>query len=307
MNILVIDDSALIRAILTRTLTPIGAVHAPGDLQGARDLLGFHSGQCDMDVVLLDLEMPERDGLSFLRDLRAHPHLADLSVIMVTSTQETERLDDAFAAGANDYVTKPAHDNVLRARTLHGARLTRALRAAKDRERELAAANVQLEQLSLTDALTGLANRRAFDQQYTQALALAQRSRMPSTLIMADIDHFKRYNDALGHPAGDACLQQVAAVLRRSCHRRTDLAARYGGEEFALLLLDTDLRGAQEVAGRVHAALEDAAIPHPDHPLGRVTLSLGLASTAAADLKGAADAALYRAKAQGRNTTAEAH
>lgn len=307
MNILVIDDSALIRAMLTRTLTPIGAVYAPGDLQGARDLLGFHTGQCDMDVVLLDLEMPERDGLSFLRDLRAHPHLTDLSVIMVTSTQETERLDDAFAAGANDYVTKPAHDNVLRARTLNGARLTRALRAAKDRERDLAAANAQLEQLSLTDALTGLANRRAFDQQYAQAVAIAQRSHVPLTLIMADIDHFKRYNDALGHPTGDACLQQVAALLQRSCHRHTDLAARYGGEEFALLLLDTDLRGAHEVARRIHTALELASIPHPDHPLGRVTLSLGLASTASTDLKGAADAALYRAKAQGRNSTAAAH
>ncbi|NTY02564.1 diguanylate cyclase [Deinococcus sp. JMULE3] len=305
MNILVIDDSALIRAILTRTLSPIGAVHAPGDLQGARDLLGFRSGACDMDVVLLDLEMPELDGLSFLRDLRAQPHLADLSVIMVTSTQETERLDDAFAAGANDYVTKPAHDNVLRARTLNAARLTRALRAAKDRERDLAAANAQLAHLSLTDALTGLANRRAFDTQYEQALALAQRSARPTTLIMADIDHFKRYNDALGHPAGDECLRRVADVLRASCQRRTDLASRYGGEEFALLLLDTDPRGAHEVAGRIHAALEAAAIPHPDHPLGRVTLSLGLASTAAPDLKDAADEALYRAKARGRNRTEE--
>ncbi|GGS03829.1 diguanylate cyclase [Deinococcus sedimenti] len=304
MNILIIDDSALIRALLTRTLTPLGTVHAPPDLHGARDLLGFHTGHCDLDVVLLDLEMPELDGLSFLRDLRAHPHLADLSVVMVTSTQETERLDDAFTAGATDYVTKPAHDSVLRARTLNAARLSRALRAAKTRERELAAANAQLEQLSRTDALTGLANRRAFDQQYAHTLALAQRTGVLATLIMVDLDHFKRYNDTLGHPAGDTCLQQVARILQASCQRRTDLAARYGGEEFALLLTDTDLAGAQQVAQRVHSALQAAAIPHPGHPLGRVTVSLGIASTAAPDLKDAADQALYRAKASGRNTTA---
>ena len=137
-------------------------------------------------------------------------------------------------------------------------------------------------------------------------LALAARSEVTSALILGDIDLFKRYNDLLGHPAGDACLQAVADVLRGACRRATDQVARYGGEEFALLLIDTDLSGAQRVAARVHQLLAEAALPHPDHPLGRVTLSLGVALTGGADLKQEADQALYRAKAQGRNCTAVA-
>ncbi|GGJ76130.1 GGDEF domain-containing response regulator [Deinococcus aquiradiocola] len=311
MNVLIVDDSPLMRAMLASALTPTGAaVTAPATLDDARTLLGMPGGVTDVDVLLLDLVMPDTDGLTFLRELRAHPHLEDLSVIMVTAMQEEDRLDEAFAAGANDYVTKPVRPGALCARASSAARLTRALRSRREREAELkmlndrlADLNAQLETLSLTDGLTGISNRRAFDQGYERALALHTRTGLPVTLLLLDIDHFKRYNDTLGHPAGDACLQQVARVVRSQVNRAADVVARYGGEEFAVLLLDTHLQGGRCVADRILAALRDAAIPHPAHPLGQVTVSIGVAGhglSGMVSLKDAADEALYRAKAAGR-------
>lgn len=319
MNVLIVDDSALMRAMLTQALAPTGAaVRAPGTLDEARAALGMTGDDpAGVDVLLLDLIMPGTDGLTFLRELRGHPHLEDLSVIMVTAVQEEEQLDAAFQAGATDYVTKPIRPAALCARTTSAARLTRALRSRREREAELLvlngrlnALNDQLELLSQTDALTGIANRRAFDAQYGHALALHARSQLPVTLLMIDIDHFKGYNDALGHPAGDACLQQVARTLRACAPRSTDLVARYGGEEFAALLLDTDREGGQTVALRIREALAELRLPHPRHPLGFVTVSVGVAEAAdlsgpdvqaGVTLKDAADRALYHAKASGRN------
>lgn len=312
LHVLIVDDSALMRAMLRQALRDLGArVEAPATLDEAREALGLRGGHTDVDVLLLDLVMPGTDGLTFLRELRAHAHLQDLSVVMVTALQEDDRLDEAFAAGANDYVTKPVRPTVLCARTLHAARLTRALRARREREAQLEhltgslrALNDQLTALSVTDALTGLANRRAFDAHLTRALALHARSGLNVTLIMLDIDHFKRYNDALGHPAGDECLREVATLLRDCTPRRTDLTARYGGEEFALLLLDTDLAGGLTVARRVVSALTARRLPHPGSPLGFVTVSLGVACTADTPdlpLAEAADQALYRAKQAGRH------
>lgn len=312
LHVLIVDDSALMRAMLRQSLQGLGArVEAPATLDGAREALGLPGGHTDVDVLLLDLVMPGTDGLTFLRELRAHAHLQDLSVIMVTALQEDDRLDEAFAAGANDYVTKPVRPTVLCARTLHAARLTRALRARREREAQLElmtaslrSLNEQLTELSVTDGLTGIANRRAFDAHLDRALSLHARSGLSVTLIMLDIDHFKRYNDTLGHPAGDACLQEVAALLRDCTPRRTDLTARYGGEEFALLLLDTDLTGGLTVARRVISALAERRLPHPGHPLGYVTVSLGVACTeltGEVPLREAADQALYRAKHAGRN------
>ena len=127
LHVLIVDDSALMRAMLRQALRDLGArVEAPATLDGAREALGLRGGHTDGDVLLLDLVMPGTDGLTFLRELRAHAHLQDLSVIMVTALQQDDRLDEAFAAGANDYVTKPVRPTVLCARTLHAARLTRA-------------------------------------------------------------------------------------------------------------------------------------------------------------------------------------
>jgi diguanylate cyclase (GGDEF)-like protein len=172
---------------------------------------------------------------------------------------------------------------------------------------QLAGLNSELSVLSQTDALTGLANRRAFDLRLADEVSRAARHGMPLALLLADVDHFKRYNDRHGHPAGDQCLQRVAAVLRDHGRRPTDLVARIGGEEFALLLPHEDVAGALALAESCVQAVDAAKIPHLASPLsGFVTVSVGVAllhdgMSGAAALLSAADAALYTAKERGRH------
>jgi diguanylate cyclase (GGDEF)-like protein len=172
---------------------------------------------------------------------------------------------------------------------------------------QLARLNSELSVLSQTDALTGLANRRAFDLRLAEEVSRAVRHGMPLALLLVDVDHFKRYNDRYGHPAGDECLRRVAAVLREHGRRPTDLVARIGGEEFALLMPHEDVAGAFALAQSCVRAVDGAGIPHDASPLtGFVTISVGVAAlrdgvSSAAALLGAADAALYAAKERGRH------
>ena len=176
------------------------------------------------------------------------------------------------------------------------------------RTEELRLANENLARLSFADALTGLANRRCFDETLDKEWRRASRLQIPLAVVMADVDEFKLYNDALGHPEGDRCLAAVAEVLRKSLGRAGDLAARYGGEEFVVLIPGADQVAALAVAEGMRAACQARAIAHPASPVGPcVTLSLGVAScvpsdqTSGAWLVAQADAALYRAKQEGRN------
>ena len=178
----------------------------------------------------------------------------------------------------------------------------------RQRTTELEDANRQLATLSTTDSLTGLANRRKFDEVWHTEWQRCARQQAPLAVIMLDVDFFKRYNDHYGHQAGDACLQQVASILANGVHRAGELVARYGGEEFVLVLPHTSAAEAHAGAERIRAAVQAAAIAHADSPLGPVvTVSLGLAAglphadTHPEHLLRAADAALYQAKAQGRN------
>ncbi|MFC6616933.1 response regulator [Deinococcus radiophilus] len=170
--ILIVDDSAVVRWQLTRQLEAagLGTVHAPEQLWEARELLGFGDGETLVEVLLLDLVMPQTDGLAFLQELRGFPHLSDLPVIIVTSLEEENELERVFAAGANDYLTKPSLPVVLAARVRNLQRLARATNERKARERELLRltrdlqqARDELEHLSMTDSLTGVANRRSFE------------------------------------------------------------------------------------------------------------------------------------------------
>lgn len=172
-------------------------------------------------------------------------------------------------------------------------------------------AQTALERLATLDGLTGIANRRAFDERLQHEWSRAGRSNAPLSLILADVDYFKRYNDVYGHQGGDDCLKAVAAVFQRLAFRASDLAARYGGEEFAIILPSTDLEGARQVGERVRAEVEAMALPHAGSEVAEwVTLSVGVA-TAYPDagaptsppgaLVSLADQALYKAKASGRN------
>jgi diguanylate cyclase (GGDEF)-like protein len=195
----------------------------------------------------------------------------------------------------------------------------REMDSRKQRERELvemtrrlAETNQALQHLSSCDALTGLANRRRFDEFLEAEWRRTLRDGDWLSLVIADIDHFKGYNDAFGHQAGDDCLRRVAGALAESAQRPTDLAARYGGEEFALVLSETDPEGAAVVAEALRARVESLAIPHLNGYGPVVTVSLGVAGTipnaesTPALLLAAADHALYRAKTDGRNRTCAA-
>ncbi|WP_139668400.1 sensor domain-containing diguanylate cyclase [Pseudomonas sp. F16(2018)] len=174
-------------------------------------------------------------------------------------------------------------------------------------QQQLLASNEQLERLAMHDALTGLANRRNFDDTLTQETCRARHSGNALSLLMIDIDHFKRYNDSYGHLAGDACLQQVASRLSACMRRPPDLLARYGGEEFAAILPDTDCAGAASVARTILEYLDHDPIDHRDSPFTQVSVSIGIASASGSDLESAqalvarADRALYIAKNAGRN------
>jgi diguanylate cyclase (GGDEF)-like protein len=238
------------------------------------------------DLVLLDVQMPGMDGHELFAELKADPMLSSIAVIFLTAQDDPDDESRALDAGAADFISKPFNPSVVRARV----RTQLTLKHQADLLRELA----------FIDGLTGVHNRRHFDERFLAEARRAQRSRSPMAVVLADVDHFKRYNDALGHLAGDDCLRRVAAALRGCLRRPTDLLARYGGEEFVSLLPDTDLAGAIGVAQLMEDAVRALALPHPGIE-GSVTISLGVAAGCQEQgLVDAADKALYLAKAAGR-------
>ncbi len=172
---------------------------------------------------------------------------------------------------------------------------------------ELGIANLRLGELSLTDSLTGVGNRRRLDESLRAECARSRREGKPLALLMVDVDHFKLYNDCYGHQAGDGCLAKVAVLLQEQSRRAADLVARYGGEEFVVIAYDTRREGAQKLGEAICRAIAALGLPHALSPHGRVTVSIGAAvmmpgnKLEPGELIRQADAALYRAKNDGRN------
>jgi len=187
------------------------------------------------------------------------------------------------------------------------ARERELLRLVEEKTADLKRANEELMQLSATDALTGLANRRCFDQTLDKECARIHRSDSPLSLVLLDVDHFKALNDSLGHQRGDVCLALIAGEMNRIARRAIDVVARFGGEEFAMILPNTSAEGARRVAEMVRRAVMDLNLPHPASPgPSYLTVSAGVASATGGQntpemLVAAADRALYTAKRQGRN------
>jgi diguanylate cyclase (GGDEF)-like protein len=246
------------------------------------------------DLILMDAVMPGMDGYAVCRELFASPETSDIPVIFVTGLSSPEDETRALGAGAADFISKPVNAAVVR------ARVRTQLTVKRQRD--------ALRALILLDALTGVANRRAFDERLEMEWRRCGRNLLPVSLLMVDIDHFKLYNDHYGHPAGDTILVEVAGAMLRAAGRSQDLVARYGGEEFAILLPQLDAQGATGVARRLMRELELLNLPHAASPTSpRLTVSIGIASmvpgehSVSADLIQVADAQLYQAKAGGRN------
>ena len=266
-------------------------------------------------VILLDFSMPEIDGLTLCNFFRAHPGISDIPIIMLSSNDDPVTKASAFKAGANDYLVKlpDAIELIARLRYHSAAYISklqrddayRALRASQMKLEEL---NMQLLKLANIDGLTGLANRRHFDERLAEEWLRAMRNRHPLTLIMFDIDWFKLYNDKFGHLDGDECLKKVARATQQIFGRPADTVARYGGEEFVVLLPDTDCSGASQVAEKLRVEIEKLQLPNPESSVVPfITISLGV-STIVPEVNAVpdtiiklADDALYRAKEAGRN------
>jgi diguanylate cyclase (GGDEF)-like protein len=246
------------------------------------------------DLILLDVIMPGLNGYEVCRRLKQDERTREIPVIFVTAQSDATEEEDGLAAGAVDFIAKSASANVMRARV-------RTLLILK-RQSDL------LRQMARVDALTGLANRRHFDETLDSEWRRCTRSGTPLSLMLIDLDHFKLFNDHYGHQAGDSCLQQVAACLKAGFARSHDLVARYGGEEFVCVMPETSLEGAESKAQGLEKAVRALRIPHDKSPVagGIVTISLGVAvampnvGEECATLILCADRSLYMAKDAGR-------
>jgi len=266
-------------------------------------------------VILQDLVMPAVNGLDLVRQYRAEPATKNIPIIVLSTKEEATVKRDAFSAGANDYLVKLPDSIELVARiryhsTAYLAQIQRdeAYRALRQSQQELMEINLELQRLTNVDGLTGLSNRRYFNEYIETEWNHAVRTGNPISLLMIDIDHFKQYNDSYGHLAGDEVLRAVAQAVKRHFRRATDLAARFGGEEFVVVLPLTPASDLRLLAEGAVKAVEALNLPHIASSVGdKVTVSVGGATATPQrgerffTLIDAADMALYEAKREGRN------
>ena len=259
--------------------------------------------QMSPEIVLLDSGLS--DNLACCQELQRsrsvkRPHSAP-GIFLLNETEDSQWLDCAFDLGIVDVIDKPIHEVVL-------IRRIKRWWEGKQQLQQLSEANQELQRLAGIDRLTQVANRHYFDEALEREVRQMQRSGTPLSLILMDIDYFKRYNDRYGHLQGDRCLQQIARGIQQAVRRPQDVVARYGGEEFAAILPQTDANGAVTVARQIRHQIQKLAIPHLDSDVSEfITLSLGITCAfpeehcSACQLIQAADRGLYRAKEQGRD------
>lgn len=290
-KVLVVDDvptnlDILIEHLYDESLELVVALSGEEGLKLAKTLLP--------DLILLDVMMPGIDGYTMCRLLKQNPLTKEIPVVFLTARDDPTDVEFGFALGAVDYIHKPFNVSILKARV----RSHLALKRKSD----------QLIKLAGTDPLTGIANRRQFDATLEREWMRAQRNNTALSVIMMDVDFFKRYNDHYGHVAGDNCLKRVALAMQTSLNRPGDLLARYGGEEFIALLPETDMVEVITVAERLRKAVYQLALEHSASlACGLVSISLGGATALPASLQDKealitqADDQLYLAKQAGRN------
>ncbi|MEO6742890.1 MAG: diguanylate cyclase [Caldimonas sp.] len=245
------------------------------------------------DLILLDIEMPDLDGYTVCERLKANDATRNIPVIFVTARNDSATETKGLEVGAVDFIAKPFNPTVVRARV----KTHMTLKAQSD----------LLRQMVFIDGLTGVYNRRFFDERIAAESRRCARNNAPLALILVDVDHFKRYNDRYGHQAGDECLRRIAATLQSNLKRPADFVARYGGEEFACILPETEFSGAMALAELLEKKVRALCIDHAVSDVAEfVSASFGIAEYPIASqgsveaLISTADAQLYRAKAEGR-------
>jgi len=290
-SVLIVDDEKSNILMLTYILSPDYTVYAA---KNGRDAIET-ANEYLPDVILLDIVMPEMDGYEVLSMLKSGERTSGIPVIFITGLNDSKEEEKGLGAGAADYIGKPFNPSVVKLRVKYQIQILNYVQ--------------EIERMSKTDQLTGIHNRRSFDNLLNAEWRTSARESTPVSLLMVDIDKFKNYNDTYGHQQGDAALQTAARILSQTLKRPRDFAARWGGEEFAVLLHNTSLAGALEIAELIRNGVEHEVIPLTDGSLTKVTVSIGV-NTLTPDRDGkytidgfisGADEALYMAKEQGRN------
>ncbi len=318
--VLLVDDQAIVAEAVRRMLadeTDIEFHYCKDPSQAIAQ-----ANEIKPTVILQDLVMPEVDGYTLLKLYRANPATSGTPVIILSSRDDPKDKSHAFEMGASDYLVKLPDkiEMIARIRAYSKAYLLLLQRDAAYLEmkklqeqlsesiRKIEESNASLLWLSTMDGLTGIANRRHFDATLQTEWKMSARKITPLSVIMIDIDFFKKYNDGYGHQGGDDCLKEVAKILNETINRAGDFIARYGGEEFVVILPGTDADGAAVIAEKLRTNVEAKHIAHAYSSVAdHVTISLGVASikpdssTAPENLIGKADEALYKAKDAGRN------
>lgn len=293
-EILIVDDDSSVVIALHKVLQDIGRIRFASTASQALEMIN----DTRPDLILLDVELPDINGLKLCIMLKQDVETASIPVLFITSKIETGFEEKVFDAGASDFITKPLKPRVVAARVQTHLAYHKAL--------------VQLNKLAHTDSLSGLANRLSFDEQLDIEFRRARRQQEPLSIVMIDIDEFKKYNDYFGHVAGDDCIKAIGRGLNKITKRPADFAARFGGEEFSLILPNTDKKGAEVLIGSLMSTISDLAIKHaPEAIYSIVTVSVGFSTLepmqcdfstiAPLDVVSAADKALYQSKHDGRN------
>lgn len=295
MNVLIVDDQRVMREISKSVVSSMG--HACLEAENGEDAIAIIQSE-KVDLMLLDVEMPGINGFQTAKLIREQSNIW-FPIIFLSAKTDAEFFVEGIRSGGDAYLFKPVVPEVLGA-------MVKAMERIVNAQDELHHAKVKMEQLAHRDALTGLVNRRGFDNAINLEFDKAKADKTPLTLMMLDVDHFKQYNDNYGHQAGDDCLVCVARVLEKTLCREFDMVARYGGEEFSVILPNTPLAEANIVAERIVAQMAQANIPHEYSSAAKhVTVSGGMVQLhqhqSPADLIEVADKQLYQAKNQGRN------
>jgi len=289
-SILIVDDEVLNLKMLRSVLHEEYTVYTAKDGLSAIEIATSNKP----DLILLDILMPEMDGYEVLAILKSNVTTRHIPIIFITGLDSKAEEEKGLSMDAADYISKPFSPGIVNLRVRNQIQLVNQIRT--------------IELLSNLDQLTQIPNRRSLDQQLFSEWGRSMRENIPLSLLMIDVDKFKKYNDTYGHLQGDKVLKMVAKTVVATLHRAGDFAARFGGEEFCVLLPGADIEGAVLVAEQIRAAVQSMVIQCEDGSGSKVTVSIGAHSLAPEgladtipDLIDKADSALYAAKEAGRN------